>query len=58
MAGLALSSGLELANFVVSLDVLHDAYVCRRASLVTPNYLEMLENEPIKLRYWDFVFQF
>ena len=56
MAGLALSSGLELANFVVSLDVLHDAYVCRRASLVTPNYLEMLENEPIKLRYWDFVF--
>lgn len=49
---------LELANFVVNLDVLHDANVCRRASLVTPNYLEMLENEPIKLHYWDFFFKF
>ena len=30
--------------------------VCRRASLVIPNFLEILESEPIKLSYWDAFF--
>ena len=32
--------------------------VCRRASLVIPNFLEILESEPIKLSYWDAFFFF